>query len=94
MSTRFGPKHQRKVNECYPVNTGESGAAGGKISALTYYINAKPAKLLKVSAYLERKVQRDLARESAQYAPLLGAASGRTPIRVLTDGRPSTGTTA
>lgn len=65
MSTRFGPKHQRKVNECYPQGTGETGAASGKISALCYYINAKPAKLLKVSAYLERKVPRDLARESS-----------------------------
>jgi hypothetical protein len=66
MSSRFGPKNQRKVNECYPRGTGETGAAAGKISALTYYINANPVKLLKVSAYLERKVPKDLTRESPQ----------------------------
>jgi hypothetical protein len=67
MGNRFGAKHQHKVNECYPQGTGETGAAGGKISSLTFYINAKPAKLLKVSAYLERKVPKDLTRESPQY---------------------------
>lgn len=59
-------KHQRKVDECYPRGSGEVGPVGGKISALTYYINAKPEKLLKVSAYLERKVPRDLIKESSQ----------------------------
>lgn len=59
-------KHERKVLECYPRGTGEEGVSGGKLSALTYYINAKPAKLLKVSAFLERKVSKDLTRESPQ----------------------------
>ena len=62
-----GSKHQKKVNECYPQRVGEVGAIPGKISALTYYINAKPAKLLKVSAFLERKVPRDLVRENMEY---------------------------
>lgn len=63
----FGPKHQRKVNECYPVRAGEEGAVSGKITVLTYYINAKPEKLLKVSAYLEKKVKKDVQRERTGY---------------------------
>jgi hypothetical protein len=63
----FGPKHQRKVNECYPVRAGEEGAVSGKIAVLTYYINAKPEKLLKVSAYLEKKVKKDVQRERTGY---------------------------
>jgi hypothetical protein len=59
----FGPKHQRKVNECYPMRPGEEGAVSGKISVLTYYINSRPEKLLKVSAYLEKKVRKDILRE-------------------------------
>jgi hypothetical protein len=63
----FGPKHQRKVNECYPTRPGEEGAVSGKISVLTYYINAKPEKLQKVSVYLEKKVRRDVQRERSGY---------------------------
>lgn len=67
MNSKFGPKHQRHVNECYPQSNGNTGAISGKISSLVYYINAKPSKLLKVSAYLERKTIRDIYRESAEY---------------------------
>jgi len=63
----FGPKHQRKVNECYPMRAGEEGAVPGKINVLTYYINARPEKLLKVSAYLEKKVRKDVQRERSGY---------------------------
>lgn len=64
----FGPKHQRKVNECYPVRAGEEGAVGGKIAALTFYINAKPEKLVKVSTFLEKKVKKDIQRERIGYS--------------------------
>ncbi len=64
----FEQKHEKKVNECYPPKgTGEAGPAAGKVSALTYYINAKPAKLLKVSSYLEKKAPRDLLKQSVNY---------------------------
>lgn len=62
-----GPKHQRKVNECYPTRPGEEGAVSGKISVLTYYINAKPEKLVKVSACLEKKVLKDVQKERSGY---------------------------
>lgn len=39
----------------------------GKIAVLTYYINAKPEKLLKVAAYLEKKVKKDVQRERTGY---------------------------
>lgn len=63
----FGPKHQRKVNECYPMKPGEEGPVPGKINLLTFYINARPEKLLKVSAYLEKKVIKDVQRERTGY---------------------------
>lgn len=63
----FESKHEKKVNECYPQGAGEQGPVAGKISSLTYYINAKPAKLLKVAAYLERKAPRDLTKQSAEH---------------------------
>lgn len=63
----FESKHEKKVNECYPQGSGEQGPVAGKISSLTYYINAKPAKLLKVASYLERKAPRDLIRQSSQF---------------------------
>lgn len=63
----FESKHEKKVNECYPQGSSEQGPVAGKISSLTYYINAKPAKLLKVASYLERKAPRDLIRQSSQF---------------------------
>lgn len=45
------------------MRPGEEGAVSGKISVLTYYINSRPEKLLKVSAYLEKKVKKDILRE-------------------------------
>lgn len=68
-----GSKHRAKVDECYPKWGRESTAAAGKISTLTYYINAKPEKLLKVSTYLLKKVPRDLVKETAEYCMQLVA---------------------
>lgn len=63
----FTPKHQRKVNEIYPTRPGEEGPVSGKISALYHYLNARPAKINKVIAYLQKKVQRDLYKERVGY---------------------------
>lgn len=78
----FGPKHQRKVNECYPVRAGEEGAVPGKISVLVYYINSRPEKLLKVSAYLERKVKKDVLRERTGYHSVAHRASTHSSARL------------
>ena len=72
MGSSFSSNHQKKVNECYPAKSGEIGPASGKISALTYYINARPEKLLKVSAYLEKKAKRDVIKESSRFIFILG----------------------
>lgn len=61
-----GSKHRRNVDDCYPRDQ-RGGPVAAKLSALTYYINARPEKLLKVSAYLERKAERDVVKASTAH---------------------------
>ena len=65
------PKHQKKVLECYPTASESQSAMSlpisAKLSALIYYINAKPQKLIKVMPFLEKKTRKDFVRQSFVY---------------------------
>lgn len=63
----FRSNHQRKVDDCYVLESNRADALPSKLSALTYYINSKPAKLSKVATYLKSKVYKDLYKRSLEY---------------------------
>ncbi|OZJ04102.1 hypothetical protein BZG36_02854 [Bifiguratus adelaidae] len=54
-------KHALLIEACYPVPT-EKGPKASELSYLTYYASARPQKLTKVGAYLERKTKHDIAK--------------------------------
>ncbi|ORX61963.1 hypothetical protein DM01DRAFT_1379836 [Hesseltinella vesiculosa] len=55
-------KHAVLVNNCYPTTEGEIGPRSAELSYLTFYASSRPAKLTKVSAYLRKKVRRDIRK--------------------------------
>ncbi|KAI9288404.1 hypothetical protein BC943DRAFT_316450 [Umbelopsis sp. AD052] len=59
-------KHAHLINNCYPVKEGESGPKSSELSYLTFYASSRPAKLTKVGTFLEKKVERDIAKGRKQ----------------------------
>lgn len=59
-------KHAHLINNCYPVKEGENGPKPSELSYLTFYANSRPAKLTKVGSFLEKKVERDIAKGRKQ----------------------------
>ncbi|KAL1922113.1 uncharacterized protein VTP21DRAFT_10755 [Calcarisporiella thermophila] len=56
-------KHAKLITACYPKSPAEKGPKPSELSYLTFYASSRPAKLLKVGRYLERKVARDTVKE-------------------------------
>jgi hypothetical protein len=65
LCTRY-TKHAHLINNCYPVKEGESGPKSSELSYLTFYASSRPAKLTKVGTFLEKKVERDIAKGRKQ----------------------------
>lgn len=59
-------KHAVLINNCYPVKEGEKGPRSSELSYLTFYASSRPAKLTKVGTFLEKKVERDIAKGRKQ----------------------------
>ncbi|KAI8883558.1 hypothetical protein K501DRAFT_323404 [Backusella circina FSU 941] len=55
-------KHATLVNNCYPLKESSSIPHSSELSYLTFYASARPAKLIKVGAFLERKAKKDIKR--------------------------------
>ncbi|KAK9719628.1 plasma membrane localization protein [Basidiobolus ranarum] len=53
--------HIKLVNNCYPTGH-EEGPKQSELAYLSYYASSRPVKLLKVSAYLEKCLLRDLSK--------------------------------
>ncbi|KAG2221916.1 hypothetical protein INT45_013252, partial [Circinella minor] len=72
MVSCFGPlcthyaKHAQLIKSCYPTKEGEKGPRSSELSYLTFYASSRPAKLTKVGSYLEKKVERDIAKGRKQ----------------------------
>ncbi|KAJ3205675.1 hypothetical protein HDU82_005036 [Entophlyctis luteolus] len=58
----FKTNHAALVDKVYPTEPGETAPRASNLSTLLFYANAKPIKLLKVGAYVARRVESDLAR--------------------------------
>ncbi|KAJ1976198.1 plasma membrane localization protein [Dimargaris xerosporica] len=57
-------KHATLIENCYPYPvTLDAKPNSNELSYLVYYANSKPAKLAKVGVYLERKIQREVAKK-------------------------------
>ncbi|KAJ1983870.1 plasma membrane localization protein [Dimargaris verticillata] len=57
-------KHATLIENCYPYPvTPDAKPNSNELSYLVYYANSKPAKLAKVGVYLERKIQREVAKK-------------------------------
>ncbi|KAI9494895.1 hypothetical protein BDB00DRAFT_870889 [Zychaea mexicana] len=59
-------KHAQLIKNCYPTKEGEKGPRSSELSYLTFYASSRPAKLTKVGSYLEKKVERDIAKGRKQ----------------------------
>ncbi|GAB5593003.1 plasma membrane localization protein [Umbelopsis nana] len=59
-------KHAHLINNCYPVKEGETGPKSSELSYLTFYASSRPAKLTKVGTFIEKKVERDIAKGRKQ----------------------------
>ncbi|CAG8479589.1 1865_t:CDS:10 [Racocetra persica] len=59
-------KHATLINNCYPINSGETGPRSSELSYLVFYANSKPAKLTKCGAYLEKRVTTDVKKRRKQ----------------------------
>jgi hypothetical protein len=55
-------KHATLVNNCYPLKESSRLPQSSELSYLTFYASARPAKLVKVGAFLERKAKKDIKR--------------------------------
>ncbi|KAI8065585.1 hypothetical protein BC940DRAFT_303764 [Gongronella butleri] len=60
-------KHATLINNCYPEKEGETGSRSSELSYLTFYASSRPVKLTKVGAFLEKKVERDVAKGRKQH---------------------------
>ncbi|ORZ22475.1 hypothetical protein BCR42DRAFT_406264 [Absidia repens] len=60
-------KHATLINNCYPEKEGESGSRSSELSYLTFYASSRPVKLTKVGLFLEKKVERDVAKGRKQH---------------------------
>ncbi|ORX50155.1 hypothetical protein DM01DRAFT_1384885 [Hesseltinella vesiculosa] len=60
-------KHATLINNCYPEKEGETGSRSSELSYLTFYASSRPVKLTKVGAFLEKKVERDVAKSRKQH---------------------------
>ncbi|KAK9659792.1 plasma membrane localization protein, partial [Basidiobolus ranarum] len=56
-------KHAKLIENCYPRQTTQRSPKSSETSYLIYYASSRPAKLLKVARYLERRVAQDLSRK-------------------------------
>ena len=65
LCTRY-VKHAQLIKSCYPTKEGEKGPRSSELSYLTFYASSRPAKLTKVGSYLEKKVERDIAKGRKQ----------------------------
>ncbi|KAI8145128.1 hypothetical protein BJV82DRAFT_605036 [Fennellomyces sp. T-0311] len=65
LCTRY-VKHAQLIKNCYPTKEGEKGPRSSELSYLTFYASSRPAKLTKVGNYLEKKVERDIAKGRKQ----------------------------
>ncbi|KAJ3352826.1 hypothetical protein HDU83_007628 [Entophlyctis luteolus] len=63
----FKTNHAALVDKVYPTEPGETAPRASNLSTLLFYANAKPIKLLKVGAYVARRVESDLARGRTGY---------------------------
>ncbi|KAJ3390630.1 hypothetical protein HDU84_007181 [Entophlyctis sp. JEL0112] len=63
----FKANHAALVDKVYPTEPGETAPRASNLSTLLFYANAKPIKLLKVGAYVSRRVESDLARGRTGY---------------------------
>ncbi|RIB09433.1 hypothetical protein C2G38_2108639 [Gigaspora rosea] len=59
-------KHATLINNCYPINPGETGPRSSELSYLVFYANSKPAKLTKCGVYLEKRVFTDVKKRRKQ----------------------------
>lgn len=59
-------KHATLINNCYPEKEGEKGPRSSELSYLVFYASSRPVKLTKVGLFLEKKVERDAARNRKQ----------------------------
>jgi hypothetical protein len=59
-------KHATLINNCYPEKEGEGGSRSSELSYLTFYASSRPVKLTKVGSFIEKKVERDVARGRKQ----------------------------
>ncbi|KAK9460992.1 uncharacterized protein V1516DRAFT_324373 [Lipomyces oligophaga] len=66
MRSRFRPKHQRLILQCYPGGrAGEKHPNSSELSYLLFYVSSRRTKLLKVARYLNQKIRQDLWRGRA-----------------------------
>ncbi|KAI8367465.1 uncharacterized protein BYT42DRAFT_586339 [Radiomyces spectabilis] len=59
-------KHAALINSCYPEKEGEKGPRSSELSYLNFYASSRPVKLTKVGSFLEKKVERDIAKNRKQ----------------------------
>ncbi|KAI9357329.1 hypothetical protein DFJ73DRAFT_758331 [Zopfochytrium polystomum] len=57
---RFAHNHVVLITNVFPSEPGETGPKGSALSLLVFYAQSKPQKLVKVGAFLEKKVKADL----------------------------------
>ena len=60
--------HERMTRAIFP-RTGEPVANAAAVHALLYYVDSHPNKLVKIGAYLERRLAKDLNRRNFVYGP-------------------------
>lgn len=60
----YSSKHRHLVEDCYVVIEGKVTLQSAKLSSLIHYINSRPEKLFKITAYLMDKAQRDFEKRN------------------------------
>lgn len=58
------------IKTVYPDHPGEEGPRSSNLSLLVSYAQSKPAKLLKIGKYLEKRLKTDLKKERSGYVIL------------------------
>ncbi|ORX94128.1 hypothetical protein K493DRAFT_337944 [Basidiobolus meristosporus CBS 931.73] len=56
-------KHAKLIENCYPRQASQKTPKPSETSYLIFYANSRPAKLLKVAQYLERRIAQDTNRK-------------------------------
>jgi hypothetical protein len=63
MHSRFRPKHQKLILQCYPAGRATDKKPNpSELSYLLYYVSTRRAKLTKVGLFLDHKAQSDVYR--------------------------------